>query len=82
MSDFSFEAARIVEAIREVANEMQRPSVLYRARVARSGMKWRCHYGEISAYGDTPAEAVSNFDYYAWWGKEPPRKAPPSSEST
>lgn len=80
MTDFSFEAARIVEAIQVAASELQRPSVVYRARVARSGTRWRCHYGDVSGYGDTPAEAVSNFDHYAWWGKETPRKAPASRE--
>jgi hypothetical protein len=50
-----------------VSHEMQRPSVLYRPTVEMDGSKWCALYGAdlmhgISGFGDTPAEAMADFD--------------------
>lgn len=49
------------------AYEMARPSVLYRPTVAPDGSKWHALYGPnqmegVSGFGDTPAEAMADFD--------------------
>jgi hypothetical protein len=49
------------------AHEMQRPSVLYRPSIGMDGSKWCALYGDdlmhgISGFGDTPAEAMADFD--------------------
>lgn len=50
-----------------VSHEMQRPSVLYRPSVEPDGDKWCALYGKnlqagVAGYGDTPAEAMTDFD--------------------
>ena len=50
-----------------VAYEMQRPSVLYRPSIQPDGGKWCALYGGdiqtgVCGFGDTPAEAMSDFD--------------------
>ena len=57
----------IVKEFSIAAYEMQRPSVLYRPTVAPDGTKWCALYGPhlmegVSGYGDTPAEAMADFD--------------------
>ena len=47
--------------------EMQRPSAIYRPTIAPDGNKWCALYGEnlaegVSGFGDTPAEAMADFD--------------------
>jgi hypothetical protein len=49
------------------AYEMQRPSVLYCPSIVMDGSKWSALYGEdlmhgVSGFGDTPAEAMQDFD--------------------
>jgi hypothetical protein len=49
------------------AYEMQRPSVLYRPSVVPDGSKWCALYGAglvsgVCGFGNTPAEAMADFD--------------------
>lgn len=49
------------------AYEMQRPSAIYRPTVAPDGSKWCALYGQnimegVCGFGDTPAEAMADFD--------------------
>lgn len=78
-ADWSYAIAALQEQIHAVANQMTLPSVLYRPRVFLDGNTWCCLYGEdlqngVAAFGRTPAEAVDNFDCYAWHGKPVPEK--------
>lgn len=50
-----------------VSASMQRPSVLYRPSIGMDGNKWCALYGDdlmhgIAGFGDTPAEAMTDFD--------------------
>lgn len=65
------DASHAIESIRQefciAGNEMQRPSVLYRPSIERDGDKWCALYGAnlmqgVCGYGDTPAEAMADFD--------------------
>ena len=65
--DISWQKSQLTEAIQIVAGEMQRPSVLYRPSIERDGNKWCALYGPnlmqgVCGYGDTPAEAMADFD--------------------
>lgn len=58
------------------AAEMARPSAIYRPSVAPDGNKWCALYGEdlmqgVSGFGDTPAEAMADFDQN-WWKQKTP----------
>lgn len=49
------------------AQEIQRPSVLFKPKIFMDGGKWCVLYGEnlqdgICAFGSTPANAMGNFD--------------------
>jgi hypothetical protein len=68
------DASNAIESFRQelciAANEMQRPSVLFRPSIGVDGNKWCALYGEdlahgIAGFGDTPAEAMADFDR-AW----------------
>lgn len=79
--DWSYQKAALQERIHDVANNLILPSVLYRPKVFQDGNMWLCLYGDnlqegVCAHGRTPAEAVSNFDYYAWYGKPIPEQKP------
>ena len=80
MSDWSWVQARAQEEIGRLGEVWSLPSVLYRPRIFVDGTAWCCLYGEniqegVCAFGNTPAEAVYNFDYYAWRGKPAPENA-------
>ena len=82
MDDWSWQKAQLSEQICSVGEWWTRPSVLYRPRVFLDGKAWCCLYGEniqegVVAFGDTPEEAVSNFDFYAWRGKPTPEPVRP-----
>lgn len=54
------------------ATEHARPSVLYRPALTKDGDRWCALYGSdlvvgVCGFGDTPAEAMSEFDK-AWVG--------------
>ncbi len=68
------------EAVRgaqwNAAAEAQRPSVLYRPKLAADGTKWCALYGDdlasgVAGFGDTPAEAMHEFDK-AWSSERTP----------
>jgi len=57
----------------------QLPSVLYRPRLMADGTKWCALYGEnlqegVAGFGDTPAEAMHEFDK-AWTTERTPAAA-------
>ncbi|MDE2469463.1 MAG: hypothetical protein KGL35_12130 [Bradyrhizobium sp.] len=65
--DISHARAVIQQEIVCAAQEMQRPSVLYRPSLRADGAKWCALYGDdlaqgIAGFGDTPAEAMIDFD--------------------
>src|SRR5208283_4709713 len=69
--DFSHARAILQEQIGAVGSEMSRPSVLYRPSIGMDGTKWCALYGDdlmhgIAGFGDTPDEAMRDFDN-AWW---------------
>jgi len=75
MTDFSYLEQTLREQSYAIGEAWQRPSVLYRATVRDVGGRgWICEYGDVQARGDSPHEAVNNFDYYAWYGKPVPEK--------
>lgn len=58
------------------ATERVRPSVLYRPALMADGNKWCALYGEnlaegVAGFGDTPAEAMHEFDK-AWTSEKTP----------
>lgn len=68
------EAGHAIALLREnfysVANEMQRPSAIYRPAISIDGNQWCALYGEnlqdgVAGFGDTPADAMRAFDE-AW----------------
>jgi hypothetical protein len=76
MTDFSFEAAAIRDAVQEAAMFLSAPHVRMRPRVFPDGNKWCCLYGDdlmngVAGFGDTPAGACNAFDT-AWWSEKPP----------
>ena len=65
--DASHAIAMLQQEFSIAAYEMQRPSVLYRPSIGMDGDKWCALYGDdlihgISGFGDTPAEAMLDFD--------------------
>jgi len=74
--DFGHVAVRAQEQVYYIANEMVRPSVLFRPTVVPDGSKWSALYGEnlmegVSGFGDTPEEAMRDFDK-SWWKQKTP----------
>lgn len=60
-------ASLYLEHLREsyqiVANEMQRPSVLFKPKLEARGRRWFASYGEdMVGVGKTPSEAMTDFD--------------------
>jgi hypothetical protein len=73
--DFSWQKERMVECFREATVEMQLPSVLYRADIRQeTDGRWSCCYSGVVAFGRSPAEAASHFNYYAWLGQPTPEQ--------
>lgn len=61
------------------AADARRPSVLYRPALTADGTKWCALYGEdlasgVAGFGDTPAEAMYDFDK-AWTTERTPSAA-------
>ena len=74
--DIGFQKAHLQEAIHMVANEMMRPSVVYRPSLTADGTAWCALLGEnlqvgVAGFGDTPAEAMAAFDLEFWKGRTP-----------
>jgi hypothetical protein len=66
-SGASFLWQHVQQEIYCVSHEMQRPSVLYRPTIGMDGSKWCALYGAdlmngVAGFGDTPAEAMADFD--------------------
>ena len=74
--DFSHARAMLQEQIYSIGAEMVRLSVLWRSTVAPDGTKWCALYGPdlaegISGFGDTPDEAMRDFDQN-WFKQQTP----------
>ena len=74
MSYASEEGVRAAQM--NAAIEQQRPSVLYRPALMVDGTRWCALYGEnlaegVAGFGDTPAEAMHEFDK-AWVSEKTP----------
>lgn len=76
----NFDASHAIAMVQQdfsiAAYEMQRPSVLYRPSIGMDGNKWCALYGDdlmhgISGFGNTPAEAMLDFDKN-WREQKPP----------
>jgi hypothetical protein len=71
------EFAMIRDQFMTVAWEMQRPAVLFRPTIVPDGEKWCALYGPnlmegVSGFGDTPEEAMANFDKN-WHAEKTPK---------
>ena len=58
---------QITEIVRQAVGDYQRPSVLYKPRLFIDGDQWCAMYGTtiqgcVTGFGDSPAEAMSDFD--------------------
>ena len=66
-ANLSHYVAMIAENFRCAAAEQERPCVLFRPSVGRDGNQWCALYGDdlmhgVAGFGDTPAEAMHDFD--------------------
>lgn len=64
------------QALYQVSNEWQRPSVVFKPSLFADGTAWCALLGDdlqigVSGFGDTPAEAMTAFDQAFWKGKTP-----------
>lgn len=71
--DFSHARMMLQQEISTVGYEMARPSAIYRPSLGIDGTKWCALYGEdlmhgVAGFGDTPAEAMADFDQV--WAKQ------------
>ena len=69
--DISHMKVMLQQDFSSAAQEMARPSVLWRPTVCQDGTKWHALYGPdqmegVSGFGDTPSEAMADFDIN-WW---------------
>lgn len=58
-------SAAILQEVQIMAMTWQRPSVLMRPKLLRiAGVEkpWRASYGDVLGKGDSPTEAMENFD--------------------
>jgi len=61
------EITRLIEEMRNVADEQRRPFVLLKPNMGKDGNQWSALYGDniqegICGYGDTPEDAARDFD--------------------
>lgn len=67
--DISWSVGMVKDCLIQAANEMQRPSVLYRPTLIQDGNAWLAIYGDLPTgvvgTGKTPGEAMAAFDA-AW----------------
>ena len=66
-ANLSFYADQVRQYAYTVLAQYERPCVLYRPTVVPDGSKWSALYGSnlmegVSGFGDTPAEAMADFD--------------------
>lgn len=74
--DISHARQMLQEQIYAAGSEIARPSILYRPTVAPDGDKWCALYGSnlmegVAGFGDTPDEAMRDFDQN-WWKQRTP----------
>lgn len=72
-ANLSHYATQAAESVRQAASEYERPSVLFRPKLAPDGNAWIALYGDdiqsgVCGCGDSPAEAMRAFDS-AWYAK-------------
>jgi len=51
------------EALRPIATEMKRPSVIFRPALTEKDGIWTATYGGVVATGETPFKAMYQFDW-------------------
>lgn len=64
----SHEAAVALEALQYETGERLRPCVLFGAQLVKGATRWRAVLGGLEVAGESPADAMRNFDQ-AWQGK-------------
>ncbi|TAL43869.1 MAG: hypothetical protein EPN91_05805 [Salinibacterium sp.] len=75
--DISWSVTRLEEQFTATAQEMARPSVLYKTTLGADGDMWCALLGEnlqegVAGFGKTPAEAMTAFDQ-AFWSEQTPK---------
>lgn len=70
----------------EYLSVLASPSAIYRPKVFIDGNQWCALYGEdlmsgVAGFGDTPADAVADFNRQWLTGKAPPRAALTASQA-
>jgi hypothetical protein len=70
MTDYSNEIYEIKTAIHDAVDRLTAPHVLYKPAISLDGDKWCALLGDnlqigVAGFGDTPAEAMAEFDK-AW----------------
>lgn len=61
--DISYPKQLIQQELLRAIEEYKRPSVLYRPALTNHGkMGWRAYYGSVAGCGETPAQAMADFD--------------------
>ena len=71
--DISFQAEQAKESVRSAAAQYERPSTMFRPALSIDGNKWCALYGDnlqdgVAGFGDSPAEAMWDFDIN--WSKK------------
>jgi hypothetical protein len=70
--DISWMKASLQQDFSIAASEMARPCVVFKAILATEGEMWRAQLGDdLTGYGKTPAEAMTNFDQAFYKEKTP-----------
>jgi hypothetical protein len=60
--DYSFEVGNIRQAFQELCYELSRAAIAMKPSITIKDSQWVCQYGDIKGVGNTPSEAMTNFD--------------------
>lgn len=60
--DFSYDKIAIREAFVCAAYELQRPCVVFKAKIMGAGESWTASCGDVVGTGKSPADACIDFD--------------------
>lgn len=77
--DFSHQATMVMQSCQNAASEYERPSVVFKPKLAKDGDHWCALLGDnlqdgVAGFGKSPAEAMWNFDA-KWYEKLPIKEA-------
>jgi len=72
--DIAGMAQRACHSIESAASCYESPSAIYRPAISMDGNKWCALYGDnlqdgVAGFGDSPAQAMADFDKH-WLGKK------------